>query len=371
MKKSNLLFVFVAMLFGTVAMAQPGDIPNADPGKCYAKCLIPEEYESITEQILVKPASVRTEVVPATYETLTENVMVKAESRKLIPVPAEYETVSEQILIKAETKRLISIPAEYETVSEQYLIAEASSRIETANAIYETQTEQIETAPASTKWVKKKADKNCLSADPNDCLVWCLVETPARFKSVSRKVRVGCPSGYADNGTDCSRSIEIPAEYGSRKRRVVKTPASTREEVIPAEYKSITRRVVKTPASVREEVIPAEYGTSKTKKVKTPASTRTIEVPAEYQTITKRRLVRPGGFTEWREVVCGNKITTSLITQVQRALIERGYDVGPHGVDNVFGTDTKEALVKYQKEKGLPIGQLDKETLKSLNITNY
>ena len=29
---------------------------------------------------------------------------------------------------------------------------------------------------ARSKWVKKRADKNCLSADPNDCMVWCLVE---------------------------------------------------------------------------------------------------------------------------------------------------------------------------------------------------
>jgi len=28
-----------------------------------------------------------------------------------------------------------------------------------------------------TKWIKKKADRNCLSADPNDCTVWCLVES--------------------------------------------------------------------------------------------------------------------------------------------------------------------------------------------------
>ncbi len=27
-----------------------------------------------------------------------------------------------------------------------------------------------------TKWVKKKADSNCLSSNPNDCIVWCLVE---------------------------------------------------------------------------------------------------------------------------------------------------------------------------------------------------
>ncbi len=31
---------------------------------------------------------------------------------------------------------------------------------------------------ASSKWVKKAADRNCLSANPEDCLVWCLVEIP-------------------------------------------------------------------------------------------------------------------------------------------------------------------------------------------------
>lgn len=39
--------------------------------------------------------------------------------------------------------------------------------------------------PASTKWVKKKADKNCLSSDPDDCLVWCLVDEEPIVRVVS------------------------------------------------------------------------------------------------------------------------------------------------------------------------------------------
>ena len=35
----------------------------------------------------------------------------------------------------------------------------------------------------ATKWVKKDADRNCLSADPNDCLVWCLIEVPAVYSN--------------------------------------------------------------------------------------------------------------------------------------------------------------------------------------------
>jgi len=38
-------------------------------------------------------------------------------------------------------------------------------------------TKKIITTPAEKEWVKKKTDRNCLSADPNDCLVWCLVNT--------------------------------------------------------------------------------------------------------------------------------------------------------------------------------------------------
>jgi len=29
------------------------------------------------------------------------------------------------------------------------------------------------------KWVKKRVDANCLSPNPNDCMVWCLVKTDA------------------------------------------------------------------------------------------------------------------------------------------------------------------------------------------------
>lgn len=45
-------------------------------------------------------------------------------------------------------------------------------------------TERIEIAPKSQKWIKKKADRNCHSSDPNDCLVWCLIEVPAQIITI-------------------------------------------------------------------------------------------------------------------------------------------------------------------------------------------
>ena len=37
---------------------------------------------------------------------------------------------------------------------------------------------EIVTREKGSKWEKKKADRNCLSSNPEDCQVWCLVETP-------------------------------------------------------------------------------------------------------------------------------------------------------------------------------------------------
>jgi len=102
--------------------------------------------------------------------------------------------------------------------------------------------------------------------------------------------------------------------------------------------------------------------------LKSAASTREIEIPAEYTTVTKRQLVKKGGFTEWREVVCNYKVTAELNRQIQIALRDRGYNPGP--IDNIIGTQTKAALVKFQKDNGLPIGSLDVETMKALGV-NY
>lgn len=79
-------------------------LDSREPGKCYAKCLIQDKYETYEEELLIYTGE-----------------------------DPEIEGV------------------EYE---------------------------KIVFAPAKNKWVKKKADKNCRSADPNDCLVWCLENEP-------------------------------------------------------------------------------------------------------------------------------------------------------------------------------------------------
>lgn len=314
--KKNLLFLLAAVSTITItAQDNPfggGTPPSAEIGKCYAKCYIPSQYETVTEQVMTKAAATRLEAVPAQYETVTEQMLVRDAYTRLEIVPAQFETVTEQVLVKEAGTKVVPVPAVFETVTEKVLVSEAS-----------------------TRWTMKR-DKNCMSADPNDCFVACYEEVPERYTTYTSSV--------------------------------LKTPATTKTVDIPAEYKTMSVKRMKTPATTKTVEVPAEYKTVTKKVLKTPATTREVPIDAAYKTITKRQLVKQGEYSDWREILCGDKVTNYTIRQIQQALIAAGYDVGVAGADNVMGADTRAALMQYQKDNNLPVGNLNIETLQKLGI---
>jgi hypothetical protein len=276
--------------------------PNAEPGHCYARVLIPATWGQTTETVLVSEASERVEVSPARYETVTERVLVKEASSRLETIPARYETVEERVMIRPESSRIEEVPATYKTVSEQILVA-----------------------PARTEWKRGPAstfgDSVVQSRTTDTGEVMCLVEIPAQYKTVSRKV--------------------------------VDRPASTREITIPAEYKTIKKTVMVEAAKTREITIPAEYDTIEVQKIVTPARERRIEIPAEYAEVAKRTRVGADRM-EWREVLCQVNMTDANIRTLQIALRDKGYNPGP--IDGVLGNETLKSANKYAQSAGLPYG---------------
>ncbi len=286
--------------------------PTSEYGKCYAKCKMPAQYDTKSVQKLVKEASTRLEKVPAQYETKTETVMVKEGGVKYKTIPARYETVTEQVLIKPEETKLKTYPAKYRTESRQVLVT-----------------------PARGQWVRKKKAPNCFSSNPDDCYVACWEE--------------------------------IPAVYRTEKYQVLSEPARTEETVIPAKYKTVKKRVLAEPARVEEIPIEPEYRTITTNVLVAPASTRSIDIPAEYTSVTEKVLLSEGGYTGWTEILCAERTTSSKVRSVQSALAAAGFDPGP--IDGVMGSQTKSALVKFQNAKGLPVGNLNLQTLQALGVS--
>lgn len=250
---------------GNLSEANNNLPPNAEVGKCYARCFVADQYEFKEETVIDKPVSYKTRTIPATYKTVFDTVTVKPASTRYEEVPAVYETVVEDIMV----------------------------------------------SPATQKWVKSVADAGCLSANPADCQVMCLQQVPAVYKKTSRKV--------------------------------LKTPAIKQEFPVPAEYKIVSRQVIDQPSRTEQ-----------------------IEIPATYKKVVHKELIRKGGYSEWKEILCANKLTSSKIIAIQTALKNAGYNPGP--LDDVFGAQTKTALIKYQQDKNLPVGNLNMETLKSLGV---
>jgi outer membrane murein-binding lipoprotein Lpp len=282
--------------------------PSASPGECFARVVVEPVYETRTERVLIKEASETIEIVPATYEWVENRVLIKEASERIETVPATFEWVEEQMLVKPATTVMNDVPATFETVNEQILVT-----------------------PARTFW--KKGRGLVERVDNNTGEIMCLVEEPAVYRNVSK--------------------------------RVLKTPATTKETTIDAEYETVRRQVVKTPATTRTIEIPAEYGTVKVRQLVRAESEKRTPVPAEYAEITKREMVTPSHM-EWRQVLCETNITNAVVANVQQALADKGHSPGP--IDGIYGTRTLNAVKAFQTAQNMPVGGLTYETLKALGV---
>jgi hypothetical protein len=177
-----------ATISSSSLLLDTSDLPvSASSGECFAKVSEPARFETITEDVLVRPASERVEVIPARYETITENVLVTSASTKIVEVPARYEWIDEQVLKEAARK----------------------------------------------EW--RKADCNAFGAVANgtgECV--CLIDVPARYETVRRQVMVSPAT---------TRTVDVPAEYKTVQKTVMASPAREHRIAVPAEYRTVTRQV--------------------------------------------------------------------------------------------------------------------------------
>ncbi|MCI5146101.1 MAG: peptidoglycan-binding protein, partial [Candidatus Electrothrix sp. AR3] len=215
----------------------------------------------------------------------------------------------------------------------------------------------------------------------------CLIETPALYKTVFKKVPV--PGTGDGKGGPATKVIDIPAEYESVSREVVVEPARVERNVVPAEYDNVKKKVMVEPARTERVVIPAEYDMVRKKIMVEAAQTNTVSVPAEYKTVRVKRVTQEASERRvpvaaeyenitkkvkvsdskivWRAVLCEDQVQDSKIITVQKYLIQEGFNPGQ--VDGSLNTQTQQALRDFQRAKGLPEGGgLTIETLEALGI---
>lgn len=87
------------------------------------------------------------------------------------------------------------------------------------------------------------------------------------------------------------------------------------------------------------------------------------------ESVTVYELQKPGGFTDWREVVCEADIDDQLLFSIKKQLEAAGYfndDFIPEDYNAI--NKVKTALTQYQIQNGLPTGQFDVVSLEALGI---
>jgi len=305
------LFLFAGTAVATAQQPAMDDKllpPNAKAGECCARVFVPPTYTTQTETLLKRAAGEEIKVMPARHEWVEERVQVEAASERLEVVPARYETREERVLVKEASERLVTRPAVYENAEERVLVK-----------------------AAYTTWQKGRG----------------LIER-------------------VDNATgEIMCLVEVPAEYRTVQKRVVKTPASVEKVVIPAEYRTVRKRVMVEPPRTEKVAIPAKFDTVRVLKLVDQAKEVRTPIPAEYQTVS-RQVRASEGRLEWRQVLCETNARPNLIQDIQRALQARGHNPGP--IDGRLGKQTMSAVASFQSAQRLPSGQLTMDTIRALGV---
>lgn len=282
--------------------------PNAKPGECYAKVLLPARYKKVQERVLVMPEREDIKLIPATYKWVNKRVVIEEAGYKIVNVPAQYKWVKARVEVEPEREKLVSSPPRYKNVTEKILVR-----------------------AAYTTWKKGRGEFEKLNNKTGD--IMCLVEVPAQYKSITKRVLV--------------------------------KPAKTSIVKLPAKYSIIRKKVLVKEAETKR--IPTEpvYKTIRVKQLVTPASERRVPVAAQYKTIEKKIIVNPSSIN-WKKILCETNVTKNVVVNLQRKLKSLSFYHGR--VNGKFGSSTRSALKSYQQSRGYAEGALTIESLRSLNI---
>ena len=101
----------------------------------------------------------------------------------------------------------VYLPNEYKITESQPNDSLNWVEILSSNPPY-TEVVRTEISPASSKQIKT-VDENCMSRNPNDCIIWVEIETPATFTTRLIENKSLCPKGFDFVKDQCFRKRNI------------------------------------------------------------------------------------------------------------------------------------------------------------------
>lgn len=264
-------------------------LPDAKPGQCFAKVIIPAQYDTKPEQVLVKAESETVTIKPAVFGLTEKSIVVKpgyttvkalpakfreeiekietaaastqwmtSLAKRAVPaspglladakakgidvdnalvgacykeyyVPASYSTTEKDVLVKEAFEVINVTGAQFKEGVETVVVKQASQEKVYFAAEYQTVEETIEVEPAKTIW--KKGDGPITRIDNSTGEIMCLVEVPARFETF-KTTTLKTPSRID--------LVNVAEESKSIKVSMLAADAAIEKVAQPAQYKKVT-----------------------------------------------------------------------------------------------------------------------------------
>jgi len=280
----------------------------------------PAEYGA--RQILVGGPEITERKSEARYRDVKVQRLVSPAKAVTRQVPAKYETVTRRVVTREAYTRYELVPAEYKRITRRVRTGLAGAEYIVPGGVFMAPTTYGDASdPNAVSSLPAMINPGAGGQLPGSVLPYTVGSGPDRAGNVEA-------GGYAPvNATPGSGSLAsgMPAVYYTAG-----CPDGYRYDAVDGLCKS------------RESL------------------------PAKTTSYTRQVLTGKGNFSDWVEVVCPGKATTATVRQVQRALNRLGYSAGV--ADGIMGARTKTALAKYQRDNGLPIGGMNRPTLRKLGF---
>lgn len=328
-------------------------------GDCMTWCAVevPAQYQTVTKTVAEAcPAGysvasleqggdeycVRLSYTPAVYGA--RQVMTAGPGYEVRSSEPRYREVSVQRMVSEAKVVEKQVPAQYQTVSKKVLRRKAYTSYELVPAEYKTVTRRVRKGLKGTDFIYTGG---VVMAGPNQ---YDGTTTPSGSAG-TLPMQLNPAAGYPVSGTT------LPIRVGSGPDRAGGVEAPGYGSV--ADIGNIPEGM---PATYYTAGCPSGYRFDP----RDGLCKALDSYSAQEQVIEKRVPSGSGNFSEWREVICPDQMTTVSISDLQRALNRAGYPVG--AADGVMGSKTKAALAKYQKDNKLPIGGMNIATLRKLGL---
>ena len=373
-------------------------LPAAKPGQCFAKVKVPATYKTqsrriliqkatatrklvrapqyrwVNKKVLVRKASYRTRTIPAQYKTITKRVMVKpayntwrqghgaitridnmtGQIMCRVQVPAVYKNVSRRVLVrKAQTQRTL-VPAIYKTIKQKQFVAAAQYRTVRTPARYKTQNYRVKTGAAKYVWRA----------------VLCQTNAPKRSykhykKAAPNKHYRAAPKQYRKAVVKRKTVVRKAYRKQYRPRQSIASGINYQDylKVMRASVPKATK-LKKTKKHSKKVVLKKRPMKSKM-KAKAPAKKQIMKKPVTKQKMMKKSSTVKKSTTSTKQTAKASS-KKSIVFGIQKALKDKGFDPGT--MDGKMGPGTAAALKAFQSSRGLPVGQLNKDTFRALGL---